>query len=182
MYEPQQRHDGVTPQRAELAARRVASESAEKATDFQIFKELRLWGIPAREIALRHSIGACVVYKRSDRFGAKVRGVLADIPCLAAATLVLFLIASRAFVHPTVTATAPGPEQVLPALSTHLTPRAVRALALEKCSAKQFEVCISLLDHAKRSDPEGDGDPAIQAARSDAANALNEPMKVGPKK
>jgi DNA-directed RNA polymerase specialized sigma24 family protein len=55
--------------------------------------------------------------------------------------------------------------------------RSLRADALERCDKGEWRPCLDGLDEAKRLDPAGDADPAVQAARARANDALPEDSK-----
>jgi hypothetical protein len=129
---------------------------------------------PLDDVLKRDSIRLCAVHKRPDRLVARVWGFLADMLCLAAAAVVLFVMVGRAIISVPTAGVAPGADQALPALAVHMTPKSIRTAALEQCSTRHFVMCLTLLDHAQSVDPAGDNDPAIQAARTDAVRALNE--------
>jgi DNA-directed RNA polymerase specialized sigma24 family protein len=50
--------------------------------------------------------------------------------------------------------------------------RELRRAALERCARREYRACLDGLDRAKASDPAGDLDDAVQAARVNAAAAL----------
>lgn len=56
-------------------------------------------------------------------------------------------------------------------------PRAaeIRKVALEKCGAGEWTVCVDKLDEAKKLDPAGDTKPEVQQARQAAEKARNAP-------
>jgi RNA polymerase sigma factor (sigma-70 family) len=53
--------------------------------------------------------------------------------------------------------------------------RSLRADALERCRRSEWAGCLDELDQARAIDPAGDADPAVGAARSQAAEALKPP-------
>jgi hypothetical protein len=49
---------------------------------------------------------------------------------------------------------------------------ALRQRGFEACRAERWAECLELFDAAERLDPDGDADPAVQAARAKALGAL----------
>jgi hypothetical protein len=48
----------------------------------------------------------------------------------------------------------------------------LREQAFDACRSNRWRACLDLLDLARPLDPQGDADPAVQAARSTAASEL----------
>ena len=82
----------------------------------------------------------------------------------------------------------PEPISMLePALSTHVTQldpldwaAVLRGEAFRACLELQWDRCLNGLDAARELDPDGDADPAVQAARTDAMDGLGAGLKPGP--
>ena len=82
----------------------------------------------------------------------------------------------------------PGPISMLePAVSTHVTQvdpvdwaAVLRGEAFASCLHYDWKQCLNGLDAARDLDPDGDGDPAVQAARSDAFDGISAGLKPGP--
>jgi DNA-directed RNA polymerase specialized sigma24 family protein len=82
----------------------------------------------------------------------------------------------------------PGPISMLePDVSTHVThvdvldwAAVLRGEALADCMRDDWRSCLNGLNAARDLDPDGDRDPAVQAARSDAITGISAGLKPGP--
>jgi DNA-directed RNA polymerase specialized sigma24 family protein len=82
----------------------------------------------------------------------------------------------------------PGPISMLaPDVSTHVTQidvldwaAVLRGEALADCMRDDWKSCLIGLNVARDLDPDGDRDPAVQAARSDALTGISAGLKPGP--
>ncbi|UQA57391.1 RNA polymerase sigma factor [Polyangium aurulentum] len=133
-------------------------------------------------IAAEEKVPAARVRQRVSRMRRWMKerwlAELAAVAALAVAALVLARIFRREpdpVVLPDTPKSAPLPHDVPLDRA-----RALRAEALRKCEAADHRGCIDGLDEARRLDPAGDLEPAVQQARERAQRALDDAVKPLP--
>lgn len=134
-------------------------------------------------IAAEEKVPAARVRQRVSRMRRWMKerwlAELAAVAALAVAALVLWKFLRRP-PEPEVMP-VPAPDKTAPLPPPEVTPleraRALRAEALKKCDAADHRGCLEGLDEARRLDPAGDLEPAVQQARERAQRALDDAVK-----
>jgi len=176
---------GEAPEEGDPEARHVAKLNAvehvatlkpEHAQAHAFIKERAETGEPIRVIARRAGVSPEVAQKRIERFSEAVRryAVVAGGVFVAIALLVFKQAEPVEHKAGDSVGDHPAPGMPLPDLPDP-PPAELRRRALVLCHDGRYEVCLRILDRAKKADRAGDRDPTIVQARADAEKALSAP-------
>jgi len=130
----------------------------------------------ARDVGIKYD----TLYKRVTTLKRQLRENAMRMGAGLVVMLLLLGLSRRVLRPPRMGDDTPGPAHVVEsATSTHAAEpdpmdvaRAVRGRAFRACMNDQWKACLEDLDLAAQIDPTGDTEPAVRAARNDAADGI----------